>query len=207
MQVLGKITIFWRNQPKTTQASMDQPKNADEEEIIIALRINNQKAIEEVYKQHWPLIRNLILKNNGTEDDAWDIYQEAFIVLIENLRKPGFQLTCKISTYLYSVARIIWLNSLRKNKPFIDISDYVEIVLVDDPEEEEDEEGLPSNKEIVEAIVKLGSPCTEILIFVYYIRFKMKDLVIQIPSLKNENNARKRKFSCMKQLKKLLGVE
>jgi len=186
---------------------MNQSPIANEEALIKGLRRDDQKVIKNVYKQHWPLIRNLILTNSGTENDALDIYHEGLIVLIENLRKEDFELTCKISTYLYSVARRLWLAKWRKEKPFRDTSDYIEIEHAFDPEEENEIEDLPTNKEIIEAIVKLGSPCTEILIFVYYIKFKMKELVIQIPELKNENNARKRKFSCIKKLKRLFGSE
>lgn len=177
-------------------------KKIEDEDIKNDIR----QIIEEEYEKHWLLIRKLILTNNGTEEDAEDIYQEAFIVLIENLRKEGFQLTCKISTYLYSVARRLWLNKLRKDKNLRDTSDFIEIELANDPEENDNSDDLPTHKAIIEAIMKLGSPCTEILISVYYEGLKMKELITQIPGLKNTNNARRRKFSCMKRLKKLLDL-
>jgi len=212
MKVLNKFTIFWGNQPKTTQVSMHPSKNEDEEIVLIqGLRANDSKALTRVYVRNWNYIRGLIHKNGGAIEDAQDIFQEALIVLTENLKKEDFQLTCKISTYLYSVARNLWLSEWRKKKPFIDTGEYIELEqqLAADPVEieEDDSSNLPTDEIIRQAIQQLGYPCSKILISFYYEKCKMSEIVARIPELKNENNARKRKYDCIKQLKKLFGSE
>ena len=66
-----------------------------------------------IYISCYPIIRNMVLKNKGTTDDAKDIFQESLIVLYENVKnKPSFQLDSSVSTYLYSIARNKWLKQL-----------------------------------------------------------------------------------------------
>jgi len=211
MKVLNKFPIFWGNQPKTTQVYMHPSKNEDEEIVLIqGLRANDSKAMARVYVKNWNYIRALIHKNGGTIEDAQDIFQEALIVLIENLKKEDFQLTCKISTYLYSVARNLWLSQWRKSKPFVDTGDYIAIeqqLAADLVETEDDAFKLPTDEKLRKAIEDLGHPCQKLLISFYYEKRKMSEIVARMPELKNENNARKRKYDCIKQLKKLFGSE
>jgi DNA-directed RNA polymerase specialized sigma24 family protein len=63
-----------------------------------AIRKGNEFVLRKVYKEHYSLIRKLVVANKGDEDDARDIYQEAFIVFYENMRTDGFELTCGIGT-------------------------------------------------------------------------------------------------------------
>ena len=49
------------------------------------------------------MVQSLIINNNGSSDDARDIFQEAVIVLYEKARTGTFELNCQLKTYLYSV--------------------------------------------------------------------------------------------------------
>jgi len=51
------------------------------------------------------MILQLIINNNGDEDDAKDIYQEAIIVLYNKIKSGKFELSSKLKTYIYSVCR------------------------------------------------------------------------------------------------------
>ena len=54
-----------------------------EKELLKGLANNDKEAIEAIYRDNYNLIQNLIINNNGTEDDARDVFQEALIVLYE----------------------------------------------------------------------------------------------------------------------------
>jgi RNA polymerase sigma factor (sigma-70 family) len=76
------------------------------------------------------------MNNSGTADDAKDVFQEALIVVFENIRKDKeFRLVCTMQTYFYSVARIIWikhLNRIRKN--LIKFNEQYEFIEFTEPE-------------------------------------------------------------------------
>ena len=51
------------------------------------------------------------------ENDAEDIFQESLIIIFKKLKEePGFKLTAAFNTYIYSIARLLWLKHLRKIK-------------------------------------------------------------------------------------------
>ena len=84
--------------------------NTEQELAVLRAIGNNEKAaIEAVYKENFSLIQHFVVSNNGSEDDARDVFQEAMMVLYEKSRNPEFELTCQIKTYLYSVSRRLWL--------------------------------------------------------------------------------------------------
>ena len=51
-----------------------------EKELLKGLAQNDRKAIEIIYTNHYPIIQALIISNNGTYDDAKDIFQEGMII-------------------------------------------------------------------------------------------------------------------------------
>lgn len=92
-------------------------KRFSEEELIDGIRRRDNRVLSYIYKNHYAAILNLILTNSGSEEDAKDIFQEAIIVVFRNIREePDFKLESGFQTYLYSIARLIWLKSLRNKR-------------------------------------------------------------------------------------------
>ena len=83
-----------------------------DEELLASLKKGDERALGMLYKLHFPMILHFIVSNSGTEQEAKDIYQEAIIILYENIQRDDFELTCKIKTYIYSVCRRQWLKKL-----------------------------------------------------------------------------------------------
>ncbi|MGI8637653.1 MAG: RNA polymerase sigma factor, partial [Segetibacter sp.] len=71
----------------------------NEQVLLNGLAKNDAKAIDFIYKSNFNMIQSLVLNNNGTYDDARDVFQEAMIVLYENAKTDSFVLTCQIKTY------------------------------------------------------------------------------------------------------------
>ncbi len=103
-------------------------------EIIDGLRRRDNRVIRYIYKAYYPSVVKLVLSNSGSEDDAKDIFQEALIVVFRNIReKADFKLESAFQTYLYSIARLLWLKhlrnfrnqdkNLRENHPYIEFED------------------------------------------------------------------------------------
>ena len=60
------------------------------------------------------MVQILVINNNGSADEAKDIFQEAIIVLYEKVRSGVFELNCQIKTYVYSVSERLWLKRLQQ---------------------------------------------------------------------------------------------
>ena len=58
----------------------------NEQILLKGLANNDAKAAETIYKDNFNMVQSFILNNNGSYDDARDIFQEAMIVLYENAK-------------------------------------------------------------------------------------------------------------------------
>jgi DNA-directed RNA polymerase specialized sigma24 family protein len=90
----------------------------NEKLLLQGLAKNDKKAIETLYRENFNVIQALILHNNGTSEDAKDIFQEAIIVLYEKVISGNFELNCQIRTFVYSVSRRLWLKRLMQMNRF-----------------------------------------------------------------------------------------
>lgn len=89
-------------------------KRFSDEEIIDGLKKRNNQTLQYIYKNHYDPVRQLIINNSGSDDDAEDVFQEALIIVFKRLNKGDeFELTSTFKTYIYSVCRLIWLKKLR----------------------------------------------------------------------------------------------
>jgi RNA polymerase sigma factor (sigma-70 family) len=89
-----------------------------DEQLLAGLAKNDKQAIETLYKEHFGMVQAFILNNNGSSDDARDVFQEAMIVLYEKASSGSFELTAQIKTYIYSVCRRLWLKRLQQMQRF-----------------------------------------------------------------------------------------
>ena len=80
--------------------------------------------IKYVYKVYFPVIRNFIVRNSGTLNDVEDVFQDTLIVLFDRCSDPAFKLTAKLSSYLFSVSRHIWLQRLNRQHGLFFSVDY-----------------------------------------------------------------------------------
>jgi|WetSurSiteA1Bulk_404760.scaffolds.fasta_scaffold00196_6 RNA polymerase sigma factor (sigma-70 family) len=88
-------------------------------ELLNGLLNRNEEVLREYYLTYYQIIRRFILTNNGTEEDAKDLFQDVLMVLFQKVRQENFKLTCSLGTYLYSVSRFLWLKELGKRKRVI----------------------------------------------------------------------------------------
>jgi DNA-directed RNA polymerase specialized sigma24 family protein len=58
-----------------------------DQELLQGLAISDDKSLETIYLDNFPVVAKMILQNNGSEDDAKDIFQEAMIVLYEKVQE------------------------------------------------------------------------------------------------------------------------
>jgi len=99
----------------------------EQEKLLLkGLAGEDKQAIEQIYRDNYNMIKNLVINNNGTIDDAADIFQEAMIVLFEKAKLEDFELHCQIKTFIYSVSRRIWLKKLQKQARYTTSSDSLE---------------------------------------------------------------------------------
>jgi RNA polymerase sigma factor (sigma-70 family) len=171
-------------------------------ELLNGLAQNNRKAIEELYSQHYRMVQSFIVNNNGTTDDARDIFQEAMVLLYEKARSGNFELTSKLKTYVYSVCRRLWLKRLQQLQRFGAPVESMEEVTPVEEDLEEQERRNEAFGMMDKALSHLGEPCKSLL-EAYYVHKKQMQEIAENFGYTNADNAKNQKYKCLMRLKKL----
>jgi RNA polymerase sigma factor (sigma-70 family) len=171
-------------------------------EIILGILNDSKETLSRLYISYFPMVLQLVLKNNGNEDDAKDVFQESVIVLYNKVKAGNFELNSKLKTFLYSVCRRLWLKRLNlQSKTVRNIQDFSEIIAVEDDLEKHEEKDRQFA--IMEtALVQLGEPCKTI-IEDYYIHNRSMQEICEKFGYTNADNAKTQKYKCLQRLKKL----
>jgi len=177
-------------------------EETNEKDLLRGLAKNDRKAVETIYSDNYNTIQSLIINNNGTSDDAMDIFQEAMIVLYEKVRSENFELNCQIKTYLYSVSRRLWLKKLQHAGRYVtEVGNLEATVPVE--EEVEDHEKKDVEFDMMDmAISKLGEPCKSLIEAFYLQKKNMQEIAADF-GYTNADNAKNQKYKCLMRLKKI----
>jgi len=180
--------------------SVKQESNA--QLLLRGLANNDSKAIDTIYKDNFSTVQAFILNNNGTYDDARDIFQEAMITLYEKAKSESFVLTSQIKTYIYSVCKRLWLKRLQQMGRYVAAGEGLEETLPVEMDIEFHEKRNVEFAIMERALNSLGEPCKS-LIEAYYIHKKgMTDIATHF-GYTNADNAKNQKYKCLMRLKKL----
>ena len=173
--------------------------------LLDLLKSGNKDAFRELYTSIFPSCSHLILNNNGTMNDARDIFQESLMVLVKNLRRVDFKLTCDIKTYIYSIMRNLWLKRLNKQKRgglslVIDEPSDREYIIIQEDELAEKEEKEQQLDIVAEILKDFKEDCRKILTAFYFKKQSMKEIAATMDY--TNQFIRVKKVRCMDALKK-----
>jgi RNA polymerase sigma factor (sigma-70 family) len=164
-------------------------------EILEKIRQGDESALDYLYKKYFKMMAKLIITNNGTDEEARDIYQEALIVFWQKAVSNNLVLTSKISTYLYSICQNLWRKELdRKSRLSYEDKDGADGF---DPDRDE------RIKIINNCINELGDTCRKLLTYYYFDEMSMSDIAEKL-GFANADTAKTKKYKCKKHLDSLI---
>jgi RNA polymerase sigma factor (sigma-70 family) len=179
-----------------------------EDKLVEQLRAGDENALKQIYRSYFKPVLHLVISNNGSEDDARDIYQDAICVLYELMRKPDFELTCSLNTYIYSVSKNLWLKELRKRSNG-ELRLHEEYDHEDTDTESDTEDFILKENKIErmnECLDQLGEPCNTILRDFFYHKLSMEEIAGKM-GYTNADNAKNQKYKCFIRLKKIFIIQ
>ncbi|WMJ75179.1 sigma-70 family RNA polymerase sigma factor [Cytophagaceae bacterium ABcell3] len=181
---------------------MSKSNHLSDEEITAGIKEGDLSVLKIVYKLYFPMILHFIAKNNGSEQEAKDIYQEAIINLYEKVKDSDFLLNCKVKTYIYSVCRRKWLKKLlEKSKNTGRVEDFEEFLEIEKEDSQAKDNEIRFNI-MYKSLSRLGEPCRTILED-FYIRNLNMEMITEKFGYTNPDNAKNQKYKCLMRLKKM----
>ena len=165
-----------------------------DQQIIEYLRINKyQKAVNGLYDVLSPA-KKYVQSNNGSADDAKDIFQDALVILYKNVQSENFILTGSLKTYLLAIVKNLWFQELRRRNKIRVTSEQVDIAEVIISHDAEDFEIAKA------AFNLLGEKCRQILIMFYFKKKTYKELASFL-AFGDERTAKNQKYRCLQKAK------
>ncbi|MCG8412513.1 MAG: sigma-70 family RNA polymerase sigma factor [Bacteroidales bacterium] len=158
--------------------------------------------LQKLYSENFSTIKRFVIENNGSEEDAQDVFQEAIIITYRKAKSGTFQLTSSFKSYIYSVCRFIWIKQLsKKQEENINVGLYNEYESIEDIEI--DEYVVNEQYKLYQTHYKrLSHKCQEI------IRLSLKKVsfknIAKIMNMESEKYTKQKKYRCKEQLVKYI---
>lgn len=176
-----------------------------EKKIIRSIQTGaNSIALQYLYDVSLKKVRLYIFKNNGSKEDANDIFQDAVIVLFNQIRLDKFNENHSIDAFIYAVARNLWIDKVRRDKKFTSFdsnSDYL------NRSSDTDHLEYLIQKEKSSAMQQvfnlLDEKCQKILQFVIYEKRTMKEIK-ELMGYSSDDVAKTNHYRCKQYLSKLV---
>lgn len=166
-----------------------------DQEVLERISQGDEKALDYLYRKYYRMMTRIVTSNNGTEQDAKDIFQDALIVFWQKATSGKLVLTSKISTYIYSICQNLWRKELeRKSKLVHEAKDGEEFI---------DHDSKERTRIIQECIAALGDTCQKVLTYYYFDGLSM-ELIAEKMGFANTDTAKTKKYKCKKKLDELV---
>lgn len=166
--------------------------------LIEGIRKQDKNILRYVYVAYFPGIRDFILKTNGSEEDAKDIFQEAVIVLFRKTKDKKFVIQHSFANYLFVICKMMWFKYC-ENK--INENEKINIFLDENYINNDIQYEIELNKKYKlyqYHFNNLGDDCKKILkMFLKGVSFK--DIARKL-KYKSDNYVKKRKYLCKEML-------
>jgi len=156
-----------------------------------------EKSWSFLYREYYPMARTIVLRNNGTDADAVDVFQDALLIFNRNLKAGTFREESSIKTYLYSICHNLWLKEIEKRKKTSSLAPDLH-----DEADSGDADYLQHTRTVGELMNQLQEDCKKVLTEFYYNKRTMAELkdMFQLNSIQAAKN---KKWRCLSYLTKL----
>jgi len=167
------------------------------------LKSGEEAILKTLYLRYRGTVEHHVLQNSGSNDDANDVYQEAFIAVWRNVQLDRFvpQDEREFAAYLIRVAKNKWIDELRKskNKQRVTMDMEFDGGSVQQPEADETDAYIEAVKKQYQ---HLGERCRELLNRFYFRKESLRKIAEAMGW--TEASAKNNKYRCLKQLRELV---
>jgi RNA polymerase sigma factor (sigma-70 family) len=179
----------------------------NDREILTGLVQNDQFVTQYVYKTLAPPLFKFVLSNNGSKEDAKDIFQETYLKVLLNIRERRYTDKDKFEAYFLTIARNTWLDHLRARKNGLAPLDYDALLEQADTSDSDALIQLVLHDKRMDALHRVwgtweDTDCRRILHNFHYEHQRTKDIALteQI----TQNTLLQRLFKCRQKLFRLV---
>jgi RNA polymerase sigma factor (sigma-70 family) len=176
--------------------------NFTDEDLLDGIKRRDNRTLEYIYQQCYPMIQDLVIKRSGNYEDAQDIFQDAMVIIYNKVKRNELVLFCAFRTYLYSICKRLSMKYLEQKRRAGMVSRELP-----QPEEIPAEQLVDAYEEEIEKYNIFQQHLLELkedarrLLKLYMENYTFKE-ISTIMGYKSENYAKTRKYAFKEELKR-----
>ena len=160
----------------------------------------NEKPIKFLYKE-FPKVKQLVISAGGNKLMAEELFNDSLVLLLEKLRDTNFELTSKITTYLYGINRFLLLNQLRKEGKTVSL-EWRDTLILSNEDFNYDFEKEKKLTLIEKVLDSISEKCKSIFQLFYFQNKSMKSIAEEL-NYSSVNSAKTQKYKCIERASSL----
>lgn len=176
------------------------------ERFILGLKSGDNNIIKEIYESNLPTVTSWIKKNNGSEDDALDIFQEGIESIITKIFQAKIPEKINFNAYLFTICKNKWYDNLKEKKRDERVRDEELERYVNEYQDEQVFVGNDNKAQMKlmldETFANLSPKCRQVLSLLESGLSPAE--VAQQLNMSSANTVYRRKFACYESWKKLV---
>lgn len=84
--------------------------------LVKGLIEGRKEVLYKIYEELFPKVRKFVLRNNGRQQDAEDLFQRSLLQLITKAKVSGLPEIKSIEAYLFTINKNLWRRELNSNE-------------------------------------------------------------------------------------------
>lgn len=178
---------------------MNRKGKYNNQEIIKGIKEKDDAILLFVYEEHYPVIRDNVLRNSGNIDDSLDIFQDAMVVIFNLIQNEKLDPSVSFGAILYSISKHLWLKELRKFKhntrytAFISAGEFIK-----EPEINAQITEMERRKLVLKYFQQLSPQCKQLI--AHYIKEIPVSVTTQELGFSSDQYTRNRQSHCKNRL-------
>ena len=198
---IGLATLS--NIQRLTNLKVFFKKYSDEEILQGILEGKDDKVLAYLYKETLPMVKKYILNNQGSLDEAKDVFQDAVIRFYNAVKTGTFKEKCSVSSFVFGISKNLWINAAKRKERF---TGHTESEFVQDSvnllEDIISEEKILAVNQLLD---KVGNTCAQLLRYSVYDNLSMREICEKM-GFRSEDVAKTNNYRCKQKMMKLVEV-
>ena len=176
-----------------------------QEELVRAIMADDDSVLKWLYQENYYKTEKYVVENSGSQEQAKDIFQDAFITVWENVKDSKFvpQNQTALNGYIYTVAKNKWLDFLKSSHFKKTKSLEAHTYKIEDKNNTQDEIDANASEEKIAKVVStfglIDEACKKILTVFYYENKSLRKIAEELNI--TEASARNKKYRCLEKLR------
>jgi len=171
-----------------------QKKYNDHEVVALIKSADSSNVLNFLYKTVQPKISTWIMKNNGSDEDAQDIFQDAVLSFYSYVLDDKFDDGKSVGAFIFSTAKNMWINKVKLiSRENAELPHQIADVGLND------EISRENDKKITALLAELGARCEELLTYRIFYKMSMEDIALRM-RFANANAVKTKNYKCKQRL-------